>query len=292
MQYKKGERVKHPTMTDWGLGEVLEDSTGDVVRIFFVGAGEKQLSLSHVEPTRVPPGEAAHPTLDNLRVRESTSGIRYQSLPESISSFLEKFPDGFYGERFARHERDYKVQAHEQALESLGETDLRTLLAEGAHEEIVQRALKIANTTNLIFPNEKMALKDGMQTGDARRDFAIALVNLLYGKEPPEERFMSFARVLEDVDAAKWTTFTYFPFIVHPSSHIFIKPTITQHVAELCAFEINYRPQLNWLTYKQVLKLAEHLRDQLAELKPRDMIDVQSFMWCVAPGKYVGSGTA
>jgi hypothetical protein len=46
MDYKKGDRVKHPTKDDWGLGEVLENSNGDTVRVFFVGTGEKTSLMS------------------------------------------------------------------------------------------------------------------------------------------------------------------------------------------------------------------------------------------------------
>ena len=45
MEYKKGDRVKHPTREDWELGEILENSNGAIVRVFFIGAGEKTLSL-------------------------------------------------------------------------------------------------------------------------------------------------------------------------------------------------------------------------------------------------------
>ena len=65
-------------------------------------------------------------------------------------------------------------------------------------------------------------------------------------------------------------------------SHV-CKPTITQHAAALCGFEINYRPEVNWLTYDLVLKFSQYLKDELVDLRPRDMIDVQSFMWCIAP---------
>ena len=49
MQYKKGTRVKHPSAPDWGVGEVLEDSPGDAVRVFFIGAGEKKLALKDLQ---------------------------------------------------------------------------------------------------------------------------------------------------------------------------------------------------------------------------------------------------
>ena len=53
MQYKKATRVRHPQAPDWGLGEVLEDSAGGLVRIFFVGVGEKKLSLKDLELEQV-----------------------------------------------------------------------------------------------------------------------------------------------------------------------------------------------------------------------------------------------
>ena len=50
-------------------------------------------------------------------------------------------------------------------------------------------------------------------------------------------------------------------------------------------FEINYKPQINWLTYKSVLRFSEYLMTQLKEMKKKALNDVQSFMWCIASGK-------
>jgi hypothetical protein len=66
MNYKKGLRVKHPMVPQWGLGEVLEDCTGDKVKIFFVGGGEKKLSLPGLELLKLEGEEANHSLLDNL----------------------------------------------------------------------------------------------------------------------------------------------------------------------------------------------------------------------------------
>ena len=47
-------------------------------------------------------------------------------------------------------------------------------------------------------------------------------------------------------------------------------------------------PQLNWKTYERVLAFSMWLFDELTErgLEPRDMIDVQSFIWCIGPESY------
>ena len=166
MGYIKGDRVRHPTKDDWGLGEVLEDSNDETVRVFFVGAGEKTLVLKYVQPMKVAAKEADHPVLDNLKISKTTGAIKYQSLPQSIQYFLEHFPDGFYGDRFKEHERDYKDKAHALAQELLGEEEFRRLGEEEDYAEIAKRSLRVVNVTNLIFPNEKMSLKDGLKAQD------------------------------------------------------------------------------------------------------------------------------
>ena len=159
MSLKKGDRVRHPTKTEWGLGEVLEDANGEKVRVFFVGDGEKTISLKHITLDCIPKDEAAHPVLDNLRVPAEHGRMQYQSLPASIERFLERFPQGFSGDRFAAEERDYKVRAHQLAREILSQSELARLLAANDCAEVCRRVLRASNATNLIFPNEKMALK-------------------------------------------------------------------------------------------------------------------------------------
>jgi hypothetical protein len=76
-----------------------------------------------------------------------------------------------------------------------------------------------------------------------------------------------------------------------PAEHMFIKPTVTRNAADICHFDIHYRPDLNWETYEAILRFSKFLRTELtkAELQPRDMIDVQSFMWCIRPDKTLKS---
>ena len=156
------------------------------------------------------------------------------------------------------------------------------------HEDIVRRALQVTNKTNLIFPNEKMGLKDGLKTPGHIRLFAERLFDLLYGQGEFRKRFEAFAECLEEIEAAKWTTMTYFTFLAFPEEHMFLKPEVTKHAAALTKAELNYKSDLNWLTYSCLLGFAKYLKDELVamEMNPRDMIDVQSFMWCITPGKY------
>ncbi len=158
------------------------------------------------------------------------------------------------------------------------------MLKENEFTGITKRSLRLCHATNLIFPNENMALRDGLRDAASKQLFCDALHQLLFGGDELQARFTQFFRVLDELKSAKWTTATYFPFIMFPDQcNIFLKPSNTRDAAGLSHYEINYRPQLNWLTYKCVLEFATYLRRQLSELRPRDMIDVQSFMWCIAP---------
>jgi len=279
---KPGDRVIHPRHPEWGLGEVLPGSAGGRLRIYFVYAGEKLLKDA---PLQLVSGEQGHhPLLDHRKSQGPGKGIVRKTIPESIAKFIEKFPQGFSDPEYFRQERDYKVSGHELIRELLGPQELARLMASGDYGEAVARALRVVGATNLIFPNEKMALRKGLKSDEEkRRRFVLCLNDLLYGDSDEETRFKAWSELLSDLDAAKWTNATYFQFLAHPDRYIFCKPIVTQAAADVCNFELNYRSDLNWLTNRSVQRFAEVLRGEIASLNPRDMIDVQSFIWCTAP---------
>lgn len=286
----KDERVKHPLKSDWGLGRVLENAKGNKVRVFFVNVGEKTIDTSFVQLVTVKGADAAHPVLDNPKLADRSAGKRYKSLPEAKADFLRLFPSGFDGQDYLAKERNYKFEAHKLVLSLLDENEFAKLLKQHDYSEICKRALQVANKTNLIFPNEKMAFKDGLALDDNNKRFSEALFTSLYGKGEMEQRFAAFADCLLYIGAAKWTVATYFLYMRYPKEHMFMKPTVTQNAADLCAFELNYHPTPNWLTYKSLLAFVQYLFKSLKNiaLNPRDMIDVQSFMWCIDPNSYQG----
>lgn len=85
MEYKKGERVKHPTKEDWGLGEVISDRNEEFVTVLFVGAGEKKLALKYVQPLKVTADESANQNLDELK-KEVSNQYRIGKTPRSTAS--------------------------------------------------------------------------------------------------------------------------------------------------------------------------------------------------------------
>ena len=253
--------------------------------MFFVEVGEKTLSLKHVALESVPADEGAHPVLDNLSTSKPGALKAYRSFSQCREAFLEQFPAGFQDERFLDLERDYKVVAHELARDLLSREAMSRSIAAGEHEEVCRGALQIVNKTNLMFPNEKMALRDGLRDPQAQQAFVERLHDLLHGDGDLHPRFEAFANFLIGIGAGKWPTTTYLPFILHPEQHMFVKPVAMQRAAETCGFDIAYRTEPNWLTYSKVLEVSRYMWEELADLGPRDMLDVQSFLWCIETGQ-------
>jgi hypothetical protein len=65
-----------------------------------------------------------------------------------------------------------------------------------------------------------------------------------------------------------------------------------QRAAEAYAFDLTYRSTPGWDTYRSVLDLARTVRDDLADLRPRDQIDVQSFLWVLGSDEYAAERRA
>ena len=130
-------------------------------------------------------------------------------MPEARLDFLEIFSDGFEDLAYIKSERAYKVAARELFLELLNEQEFSKLLEAGDADEIVKRSMQVANKTNLIFPNEKMSLKDGLKTPENVLMFAQTLFELLYGVGEYRDRLEAFAEGLKKIDAVKWLPHGY-----------------------------------------------------------------------------------
>jgi hypothetical protein len=198
--------------------------------------------------------------------------------------FLRLFPNAFEDASYLARERDYKVAAHQELVGTLGQPEYLRLLRSDGYDEIAKRLLRVDGMTNLPATFEKMALRTALQDSEGSRRFADGLYHLLYGATDLKERFEKFCLVLGDLphgatSPVKWPIATLFPFLAHPQAQLFLKPDVTKKAAKRFGFQLNYRPALNWLTYSRLLEFAGQLKDDLADWKPRDMIDIHSFIW-------------
>jgi hypothetical protein len=205
--------------------------------------------------------------------------------------FLRKFPGGFRDETYLAWERDYKWEAHQEWQESLGERNFRALLLKGAWAQIAATAVRIESGRSLLFSFEKMALRDAVRTPAGARIFAEGLYAFLHGNQAPEQRFADWVAAIERLPRKQtrvltWPLVTVFGFIAQPDRHIFLKPNTTREAARKLGLAFEYRSRPNWQTYRSYLDMAAATRRKLRDLRPRDMIDIQSFLWVQGSDEY------
>jgi len=205
--------------------------------------------------------------------------------------FLRFFPRGFNDETYIAWERGYKWQAHKQWDEVLDRSRFRALLGAGKFAEVAAHAVRVESRTNLLFSFEKMALRDAVKPAAGARAFAEGLYDFLYGAGGIERRFERWCAVVAALPRRQtrvltWPLVTVFGFIARPDAHIFLKPMVTRKAAREYDFEFRYQSRPSWETYANLLEFAEVVRSDLADLEPRDMIDIQSFMWVQGSDEY------
>ncbi len=204
--------------------------------------------------------------------------------------FLRVFPEGFYDETYLAWERIYKWEAHQRWKEELSDPQLNALLAAGAFGEIATRAVRIESRTNLIFSFEKMALRDGIKPAAGARTFAKGL-NVFLKSEGERDAFEAWIEALaalprKQTRVLTWPVATVFPFLAQPRRHLFIKPNVMRAAATAYGFAFDYASRPSWRVYSNALAFARQVKRDLADLKPRDMIDIQSFLWVQGSEEY------
>jgi hypothetical protein len=205
--------------------------------------------------------------------------------------FLRFFPKGFYDEKYVDWERGYKWEAHERWEELLGRDEHRELIAREDYAEVARRAVTTESRTNLLFSFEKMALRDAVRPAAGAKAFARGLYDFLYGRENLQSRFERWCEVIGSLPRRQtrvltWPLLTVFGFLAEPETHFFLKPMVTRTAAAEYGFDFRYRSRPNWETYSSLLDFAEVVAGDLRDMRPRDMIDIQSFLWVQGSDEY------
>jgi len=208
-----------------------------------------------------------------------------------LRKFLRFFPDGFHDETYLDWERDYKVAAHQRFCEELDAPELRRLIVEGRHAEAAARAVRVEGRTHLLFSFEKMALRDAVRSPAGARAFAEGLLDYIYGRDSLADRFDRWCGVLARLPRPSsrvltWPVATVFGFLAQPEEHFYFKPTVTRRAARAYGVELPYASRPSGEVYESLLSFAETVRRDLRDLRPRDMIDIQSFLWVQGSDEY------
>lgn len=207
--------------------------------------------------------------------------------------FLKFFPGGFQDDTYLEWERDYKWATHKRWVATLGQSEFGRLLEAGEYKDIAARAIRVEQQSrhSMIFSFEKMALRDAVKSSDSAERFARGLFDYLYGPGNGKDRLSTWVDVVDSLPRKQtrvltWPLISVFGFIAKPRVHIFLKPTAIRAAAEAYGFDFKYDSRPNWETYRSLLDFSKQIRIDTKDLEPRDMIDIQSFMWVLGSNEY------
>jgi hypothetical protein len=205
--------------------------------------------------------------------------------------FLRFFPGGFRDETYIDWERGYKERAHRQWEETLNRAEYMSILRRKQYAEIAARAVRIESRTNLLFSFEKMALRDAIRSRPGAKTFAEGLYDFLHGPGSDEKKFARWcdataALPRKQTRVLTWPLLTVFGFIAQPKRHMFLKPNVTRIAAREYDFDFQYLSRPNWTTYAGLLEFSKVVERDVRDLRPRDKIDIQSFIWVQGSDEY------
>jgi hypothetical protein len=221
-------------------------------------------------------GESADSVWMKLHDLVSKSDPRYFGFDGATARFLKNFPQGFEDQRYVTDERNYKLQAA-TTLQSISPADV------GYGKGFRDTVLSAINKTDLLHMSEKIAITDLL-----RSELGAAYVQAAakFTLEPSAATIAALAAALAPTGKANWVLATYLPFLWEPDRHMFLKPGITREFSARVGhrFDTDYANNLVYPVYASLLDLVDRTRTELAALKPRDNIDIHSFIFVV--GKY------
>lgn len=205
--------------------------------------------------------------------------------------FLRFFPGGFNDETYLDWERNYKEEAHRRWTAELSQPGFAAMLKAREYAAIAGAAVRIESRTNLLFSFEKMALRDAVKTPGGAKAFAVGLYDFIYGGGREKANFERWCEVVANLPRRQtrvltWPVVTVFGFLARPDLHVFCKPNVTKIAAKEYGFDFRYLSRPNWESYSSLLEFADRVWSDVEDLQPRDMIDIQSYIWVQGSDEY------
>jgi 5-methylcytosine-specific restriction protein B len=209
--------------------------------------------------------------------------INKTKIDEIISLIRSEYPNWstFLHPQFEEDEIKYKQAAVLKAHELLSEQDLRRLQKEDNFEEIIGRIKKVAQASKNLFWLQAPSSGDLsiLEQPDLDKPaFCASFIDLIYGEGASEERMDRYLNFVKSQKLPnKWTVPSYFLFVCHPETEIFVKPDAMRRFLEFISDEkaIQFKGEPSGEVYSDIKRISSLLREELKEYRPRDMIDIQ-----------------
>ncbi|MBC7999921.1 MAG: hypothetical protein IAF58_18345 [Leptolyngbya sp.] len=65
-----------------------------------------------------------------------------------------------------------------------------------------------------------------------------------------------------------------------------MKPTAMMKAAVELGYDLDYSSKPNFQTYERLLHLSDLMKRELSDLKPKNHMDTQAFLWVIGSSEY------
>lgn len=206
---------------------------------------------------------------------------------ELIALVRLRYPDwgSFDHPAFVVDEIARKRELVSRAEALLSAAALRELLSGWRYDELVQRLETLGKATNLLWnrvpQRGDLAILYG--SGLDRAEFAIQFQRLLYGGAATPLRIETFSNYTRrHYLPNRWPFPTFFLFLTHPDTELFVQPQVARWFLQYLGLPSVYTASPSAEVYSLLRRQATLLGDALQRYRPRDMVDIQSFLWICA----------
>jgi hypothetical protein len=202
-------------------------------------------------------------------------GLKYFGFDGAKQRFESFFPDGFHSLRYDKAERNYKVAAKAKLDANV---PLEVALSGHGDGRAVTNAI---SHLNLLQPQfEAPRFSEMLQSNYGPAFLASAA---RFTVKPSQQELSSLTQLLKPYPALRWAAVTLLPFLWRPDEHLFLKPEITRDFAERVGhpYAHIYEPSLSLSVYESLIDLGRVTKEKLADMAPRDGVDIQSFIFVV-----------
>lgn len=300
---------KSESQPDWGMGIVLEDGADHWV-LYFEHGGRKKFIKSKTKglvPATLDP-KALASLETKSRGRQARPGVKlkpkkpslpkkavaqFGSLAQQILFFEKLFPGGFEGERFTLDERGVegapgkgKTGNKTNAIAVARDELSAARFSSAAPEELMESAVKVLKGTNIVFPIEG-AIPFAALAAGALANSVTCLQQLLHGTGDyglRVERFAAGLGLKDKKGQAKmvsWPLATVFGALFSPGTFSCVKPGPCASQAAMFGISVEKSQPVTARGYQQFHEVLTLTHARLLEVgqKPRDLLDVASFIW-------------
>jgi hypothetical protein len=203
---------------------------------------------------------------------------------ETVKAIFEMtYPGNFKNDDWIKNSKKYNMTKISDILNTdFAKEELFKQIKAENFDEVALYFLKIFKRSPMINVFEKIALDNFLNLPQTRKDFILALYDLMYKFNA--KSFEKMVSVLEsrkqeqNSNAAKWPIITFIKAYQFPDKYYIVKPTTAKRTAIFFEIETNYTPRPTYKTHKILNNLILDVQKE-SKMKNRSLMEIQAMIF-------------